>query len=280
VSQTVRQERKRRQAWLTVQGDWEARAAAQAAVLPTLRGDGAAQRAGEIAWSLAGCVGVRGELAILDGNEAGWTDVARSLAAWRLRIAIEVARYRAGAGPLRAAGAEAVGVITALATCEAIATGRAGDEAQLTELLTAMHKDTRMVRPAYWTQHPVAGFAARLAGVGPIADVKPPFRAVFDQWKDDRQLGRALAAVCDYHATHMAITTPGHDLAEGPFGFIPFEVLATLAVRRRAGLHVPAVEHELMPAPVLTPHDAAFAAEDDPVLAALTAAALPPAAIS
>jgi hypothetical protein len=137
-----------------------------------------------------------------------------------------------------------------------------------------MHKDTRMVRPAFWTTHPVAGYVARLVGVGPIADVKPPYRAIFDQWKDDRQIGRALAAACDYHVAHMAIATPGHDLADGPFGLLPFEVLAAIALRRRAGLAAPTVEHELMPAPVLRAHDAAVAAEDDPVLAALTAAGL------
>jgi hypothetical protein len=273
VAQTVRQERKRRRTWLDGQGDWEARATEQAAAL-TATGDAAAQRAGEIAATYAAAAGVRGELAILDGEDGGWRDVARAMAAWRLRIAIEVARYRAGAPALRAAGAEAVGVVAALAACESIATGRANDEAQLGELLAAMHKDTRMVRPAFWTAHPVAGYVARLVGVGPIGDVKPPYRAIFDQWKDDRQIGRALAAACDYHVAHMAIATPGHDLADGPFGLLPFEVLAAIALRRRAGLAAPAVDHELMPAPVLRAHDAAVAAEDDPVLAALTAVGL------
>jgi hypothetical protein len=269
---SVRQELAKRRAWLIGKGDVEATTSAQLAeTLARPDDDATAQALAGITAGLASFLGVRGELAVVDGDAAGWRDVVRSLQCWKLRIAIDAGRYARGAQPMRSAGLEPVANVTALCACVATALRLPVEEGWLVAMLTTMHKDTRMVRPKWWTDHAVPSFIARLFGLGVIANVKPPHRAVLEQGNDERQLARALGAACDYHVEHMTIGNQGHEFADGPFGLVPFEVLTVLALRQRAGKTVATPAHELLAAPITSTWATVEPGiVDDPLLTALT----------
>ena len=272
---SVRQELTKRRAWLNDKGDAEARAEAQLReVSARPAGDDTAHALSGIAASLASFLGVRGELAVLDSRDSGWRDVQRSLLCWRLRIAVERALYARGALSQRSLGLEHTARVVALSACIAVVLRRVDDEAWLVRQLSAMQTDSRMVRPRWWTNHSVPSFVARLFDLGVIDNVKPPYRAILEHGNDERQLVRALGAACDYHVAHMAIGHPSHEFADGPFGLIPFEILAILALRQRVGRPSVPVSHQLLGARLTsTLAYATPTAVDDPLLAALTAEA-------
>jgi hypothetical protein len=208
-----------------------------------------------ISYSLGGLAtyhGIKGGVAVIDGDPTGWIHIHRSCRfhLWTLAIR-ELAWKRLASSPNLTLYAG----LTACSLCYAIACDLDKWCHSQTNLLTEMASGSGIADEAYWNERRFEPFVLRLGrslentGCKVLSEGEDfgVYNDVLTHWNNDALIGEALVRICDYHCDNME--DDGGDwkpeFGEAPFDLIPLELLAIGRVRQLAGLTTPSINHPL-----------------------------------
>lgn len=227
--------------------------------------------------SLAIWYGTRGNVALLDGDAAGWKEIHRSWLylsiALRLRISVfQRGRVLGQFRPLKSLETEAGS--SALCLAYALVFRREFETKYFGDVVRVMLLDKDVVRKAYWEHHSVVPFSVQLLALsrGEKLDVSKEwnlrlgvYQNIVDAWNEPSSLERAIETICDFHCQRIEDKSAGFfpEFRSPPFDLVPAEVLAINSVRRALGLNVPNVEHPLLEAPFNLPVGSPSEVEDE-----------------
>lgn len=207
--------------------------------------------------------GVRGELDVCAGHDAGWQGISRALCyqLWSVRLRA-LAFHQAD--PLRK-------VITGqnltafVDNCAALLCGAlvARDEPLRAEMARILHDAATVpgvVDAQYWDQSTFAPFVLALHeaadGADPVAALAQRDASVYTKLMESWRAGPAelavlLSSACDYHCARMEEDRGAlqSEFRSPPFDLLPLEIFAFAAVRRAAGFETRLPQHPLLALP-------------------------------
>ncbi len=207
--------------------------------------------------------GIRGLVAVDDGVETGWTDLANAMLCryWALRL---LARSFSKKYFLR--GVQYIPNLTnqmGNAGCLLagfIATERNDLAAAVADILLGMVTVDGAVDAAFLRRRRFEPFMlwlySKYSGDDDFADfgARDPgvYQRLIDGWGNADELAPALAEACAYHLSNNDDTGGARDpeFKNAPFDLLPLEIRAIATVRRKQGLQTPAIDHPLLSAPI------------------------------
>jgi hypothetical protein len=214
----------------------------------------------QIAGSLLGVAswhGVKGTLAVYDGDQRGWGEIHVSCQCRLWSATLDaIAFRRLAATPKLTLHVPRVACLL----CYAIACELHTWRKLFAALLRDMSSDPGMVGKDYWTERIFEPFVLELceieetgsSSVAGRGDDNNVYRRVLACWTDEEQLARSLTAICDYHCARIEDDgdwDPEFD--ESPFDLVPWEFLAIRKVREGLGLSTPHITHALLNSPLV-----------------------------
>ncbi|WHS59036.1 hypothetical protein [Pseudomonas sp. G2-4] len=208
---------------------------------------------------LATYYGIRGEVAVSDGEASGWEDVSRSMMYryWALMLNAKTfskTSFLQGiktvpnlTNQLSIAGCLLAGLIVA---------DRRDLAASVADVLAGMLTINGAVDSSYLEQRRFEPFMLWLYSVYSQGETLPEIKSmdlgiyqnVIDEWTDEQGLAHALEELCQYHLTHAEDTGGVWDpeFKYAPFDLLPLEIHAIFQVRQQLGLTAPAVSSPLL----------------------------------
>ncbi|WP_103308563.1 MULTISPECIES: hypothetical protein [unclassified Pseudomonas] len=210
---------------------------------------------------LATYYGIRGEVAVSDGEASGWEDVSSSIM-YRYWALMLKAKTFSKTSFLQ--GIKTVPNLTnqlSIAGCllaGLIVVDRRDLAASVADVLAGMLTINGAVDSSYLEQRRFEPFMLWLYSVYSQGETLPEIKSmdlgiyqnVIDEWTDEQGLAHALQELCQYHLTHAedAGGTWDPEFKYAPFDLLPVEVHAIFQVRQQLGLTVPAVSSPLLSA--------------------------------
>ncbi|WLG99887.1 hypothetical protein PSH92_21350 [Pseudomonas beijingensis] len=203
--------------------------------------------------------GIRGEVAISDGEASGWEQVSRSMMYryWTLMLKAKTFSKTSFLQGLRT-----VPNLTnqlSIAGCllaGLIAVDRRDLAASVADVLAGMLSVKGAVDSSYLERRRFEPFMLWLYSVYSQGAALPEIKSmdlgiyqnVIDEWKNEQGLADALEALCRYHLSHAEDDGGAWDpeFKYAPFDLLPLEVHAIFQVRQQLGLAVPAVSSPLL----------------------------------
>lgn len=210
---------------------------------------------------LATYYGIRGEVAISDGEASGWEQVSRSMmyCYWALML-----KAKAFSKTSFLQGIQTVPNLTnqlSIAGCllaGLIAADRRDLAASVADVLAGMLTVKGAVDSGYLEQRRFEPFMLWLYSVysqGPaLPEIKSTdlgiYQSVIDEWTNGQGLAHALEGLCHYHLSKAEDNGGAWDpeFKYAPFDLLPLEVHAIFRVRQQLGLTVPAISSPLLSA--------------------------------
>lgn len=199
---------------------------------------------------LATCHGVQGEVVILDGDSAGWEDVARAVMYryWALRL-----RARSFSNTRFLQGLQTIPNLTnhlsrAACVLAAFIAADRRDLASLTaDVLAGMLSVEGAVDASYLKGRGFEPFMLWLYSVyshgNAVAPVESlgPYQKVIDSWGDEQQLIEVLREIARYHLANSEDAGGARDpeFKSAPFDLLVLEVAAIYRVRQHSGQPLP-----------------------------------------
>lgn len=127
---------------------------------------------------------------------------------------------------------------------------------------------------SYGRDHGIPAYAVALGNISlrrtsPSLPSSPelnltPYNQLFAAWEDEAKLAGAIAAVCDYHLSHMSDTDDDiREFYSSPHSVLPIAYLALKKLRSRLGLNTPRPSHVLLDTPFAEPPDTLPEVDDD-----------------
>lgn len=218
--------------------------------------------ASDLLGMLATYQGIRGLIAVDDGVETGWRDLANAILYryWALRL-----RARSFSKTCFLRGIQYIPGLTnemGNAGCLLagfIATDRADLAATIADLLLGMMTVDGAVDARYREQRRFEPFMlwlySKYSGDSDYAEIGAGdlgiYRRLVDSWDNTGEFASALAEVCVYHLANNDDTGGDWDpeFKNAPFDLLPLEIRAIEVVRQQQGLSTPGVKHPLLTAP-------------------------------
>ena len=210
---------------------------------------------------LATYYGIRGEVAVSDGEASGWEDVSSSIMYryWALMLKAKTfskTSFLQGiktipnlTNQLSIAGCLLAGLIVV---------DRRDLAASVADVLAGMLTINGAVDSSYLEQRRFEPFMLWLYSVYSQGETLPEIKSmdlgiyqnVIDEWTDEQGLAHALEELCQYHLTHAEDRGGAWDpeFKYAPFDLLPVEVHAIFQVRQQLGLTAPAVSSPLLSA--------------------------------
>ncbi|WP_413792253.1 MULTISPECIES: hypothetical protein [unclassified Pseudomonas] len=210
---------------------------------------------------LATYYGIRGEVAVSDGEASGWEDVSRSMMYryWALMLNAKTfskTSFLQGiktipnlTNQLSIAGCLLAGLIVA---------DRRDLATSVADVLAGMLTINGAVDSSYLERRRFEPFMLWLYSVYSQGETLPEIKSmdlgiyqnVIDEWTDEQGLAHALEELCQYHLTHAEDRGGAWDpeFKYAPFDWLPVEVHAIFQVRQQLGLTAPAVSSPLLSA--------------------------------
>lgn len=210
---------------------------------------------------LATYYGIRGEVAISDGEASGWEQVSRSMMYryWALML-----KTKAFTKTSFLQGIQTVPNLTnqlSIAGCllaGLIAVDRRDLAASVADVLAGMLTINGAVDSSYLKQRRFEPFMLWLYSVYSQRDTLPEimlmdlgiYQNVIDEWTNEQGLAHALEELCRYHLSNAEDNGGAWDpeFKYAPFDLLPLEIHAIFQVRQQLGLTVPAVSSPLLSA--------------------------------
>jgi hypothetical protein len=210
---------------------------------------------------LATYYGIRGEVAISDGEASGWEQVSRSMMYryWALML-----KTKAFTKTSFLQGIQTVPNLTnqlSIAGCllaGLIAVDRRDLAASVADVLAGMLTINGAVDSSYLKQRQFEPFMLWLYSVYSQGDTLPEIKSmdlgvyqnVIDEWTNEQGLAHALEELCRYHLSNAEDNGGAWDpeFKYAPFDLLPLEIHAIFQVRQQLGLTVPAVSSPLLSA--------------------------------
>lgn len=210
---------------------------------------------------LATYYGIRGEVAISDGEASGWEYVSRSMMYryWALML-----KAKAFSKTSFLQGIQTVPNLTnqlSIAGCllaGLIAVDRRDLAASVADVLAGMLSVKGAVDSSYLERRRFEPFMLWLYSVysqgAALPDIKSMdlgiYQNVIDEWTNEQGLADALEALCRYHLSNAEDNGGAWDpeFKHAPFDLLPLEIHAIFQVRQQLGLTAPAVSSPLLSA--------------------------------
>ena len=206
--------------------------------------------------------GMNGALAVLNGDQAGWGRLAKSVNCWYWYLRILI--HRSGSGPFRL---NKLGVAycieVALCLAHLMANGWTSPARWLGNRLTCGFSVRRT--PNGWPGTPFEPFMACLyqkwqgipedewVPTGVDLEVYEPVLASLEA--DDKSFNAALAGVCNYHVERIGDPEElGYPEFHHPvYNVFPAEILAIQRIRAWLGRSIPPFQHRILNNPLAHP---------------------------
>lgn len=232
----------------------------------------ALQTVGDSLGCLANLFGIRGTLQIIDDDETGWTEIARSALyhAWIVRIRSDSCFK----------SMQPVSNLTnytsriASLLCFSVVYGWNEWRDFCQDVLVKIGVSHGAVDKAYWDRRVFEPFVLECSRLqdGEISEFNQtfvhrsdPYSDVVRGWNNLDALEAAVANLCDYHCANMADETDSWDaeFSQSPFDLLACEIFFIYKVRSKLGLPNPHVNHPLLTAPLTARRDALALEYDD-----------------
>jgi hypothetical protein len=202
--------------------------------------------------------GTRGVVALMEGRDSGWSDVAGAVECylWCARLDIR-SHYARSAAQRTARMANLRHTLTPAVVLLAyfVAVDQQQRERSLWSLLQRPLTDTHPRIRQWWAERHFEPFFvslyARARGLPPPLDLGEcklhVYGKVLEAWDDDAALGKALLRACEYHCRRMAHTRSWTaEFNRTPLDLLPVEIFAVNALRSAMGRSPVEVDHPLM----------------------------------
>jgi hypothetical protein len=202
--------------------------------------------------------GTRGVVALAEGRDSGWSDVAGAVECylWCARLDIR-SHYSRSAAQRTARMANLRHTLTPAVVLLAyfVAVDERQREQSLWSLLQRPISDPHPRIRQWWNERHFEPFFvslyARARGLPAPLDLDQcklhVYGKVLEAWEDDAALGAALQRACEYHCRRMAHTRSWTaEFNRTPLDLLPIEIFAVNALRSAMGRAPVEVDHPLM----------------------------------
>jgi hypothetical protein len=202
--------------------------------------------------------GTRGVVALMDGRDSGWSDVAGAVECylWCARLDIRThysrssAQRTSGMANLRHTLTPAVVLLAYF-----VAVDQKQREQSLWSLLQRPLTDQHPRIRQWWNERHFEPFfvhlyaqARKLPAPLDLEQCKlHVYGQVMDDWTDEKALAKSLQRACEYHCRRMAHTRSWTaEFNRTPLDLLPIEIFAINSLRSAMGMNPVEVDHPLM----------------------------------
>jgi hypothetical protein len=202
--------------------------------------------------------GTRGVVALMEGRDSGWSDVAGAVECylWCARLDIR-SHYARSAAQRTARMANLRHTLTPAVVLLAyfVAVDESQREQSLWSLLQRPITDPHPRIRQWWTERHFEPFFvslyAKARGLPAPLDLAQcklhVYGKVLEAWEDDKALAGALQRACEYHCRRMAHTRSWTaEFNRTPLDLLPIEIFAVNSLRSAMGKTPIEVDHPLM----------------------------------
>ena len=202
--------------------------------------------------------GTRGVVALLEGRDSGWSDVAGAVECylWCARLDIRSHYARSAAQrTARMAGLRHTLTPTVVLLAYFVAVDQRQREQSLWSLLQRPITDPHPRIRQWWNERHFEPFFvslyAKARGLPAPLDLSQcklhVYGTVLEAWEDDAALSLALQRACEYHCRRMAHTRSWTaEFNRTPLDLLPVEIFAVNSLRSAMGRAPVEVDHPLM----------------------------------
>lgn len=202
--------------------------------------------------------GTRGVVALMDGRDSGWSDVAGAVECYLWCARLDIRSHYARSASQRTSGmANLRHTLTPAVVLLAyfVAVDQRQREQSLWSLLQRPLTDPHPKMRQWWAQRHFEPFFVNLyaqaRGIPAPLDLTNSKLHVYAQvmadWADDAKLARSLQRACEYHCRRMAHTRSWTaEFNRTPLDVLPVEIFALNALRCAMGMSAVEVDHPLM----------------------------------
>ena len=202
--------------------------------------------------------GTRGVVALMEGRDSGWSDVAGAVECYLWCARLDVRSHYARSAAQRTSGmANLRHTLTPAVVLLAyfVAVDQRQREQSLWSLLQRPLTDQHPKIRQWWAQRHFEPFFinlyAQARGVPAPLDLTHSklhvYGQVMDDWADDAKLAKSLVRACEYHCRRMAHTRSWTaEFNRTPLDVLPVEIFAINALRVSMGMAAVEVDHPLM----------------------------------
>lgn len=190
--------------------------------------------------------GIRGTMRVADGETTGWDDISTSLDyyGWSLKIDYDN----------RVRSPEAISLTNQISRAACLICTSDYWYPTTRNILRTIATTSHLVDQNSWgtrTFEPfVLACCAVQDGEQPAAlspELASPYDRVFENWYDDRKLGRALHEMCDEHCRNIDdAKNNAATFKYSPFDLLPCGIILLQRVRQSVGMSLPHVDHPLL----------------------------------
>ena len=202
--------------------------------------------------------GTRGIVALTEGRDSGWSDVAGAVECYLWCARLDVRSHYARSATQRTARmANLCHTLTPAVVLLAyfVAVDQRQREQSLWSLLQRPLTDPHARIRRWWAERHFEPFFVNLyaqaRGIPAPLDLTQSklhvYGQVMDDWADDKKLAKSLQRACEYHCRRMSHTRSWTaEFNRTPLDLLPVEIFAVNSLRSAMGLKPVEVNHPLM----------------------------------
>jgi hypothetical protein len=202
--------------------------------------------------------GTRGVVALMDGRDSGWSDVAGAIECYLWCARLDIRSHYARSAAQRTTGmANLRHTLTPAVVLLAyfVAVDQKQREQSLWSLLQRPLTDPHPRMRQWWAERHFEPFFvnvfAQARGIPAPLDLSQcklhVYGKVMDDWADEKKLAKSLERACEYHCRRMSHTRSWTaEFNRTPLDLLPIEIFAINSLRNSMGLAPVEVDHPLM----------------------------------